>query len=230
MSIESLNGSQEQFNSSGIEKESLLGQERSEWSYFAGTEEEELRELDERIGGLREQSEPPARKYIDTLESENVGTGAFITNNPSEEFINEFRPNASEGDKESLRSYMTQHSDRRYFGSTDVRGCVFVLVREPDSEVFSAGHIPFNSAEDKEGMERNMDLLTTPIESEAARVDIVGAYEEEASIDTLAAIVKELEDRYQNISYETVDVLNRNSGDRKPYFDRVDGKVYESGL
>lgn len=230
MDAESFNDAQEQSEIPSVKKESLLGQERSEWSYFSDAEDKELRELEEKLDELRGRSDAPEQKYIDPLESETVGTGAFFTNNPSDEFLNKFKPNASDADRESLRTYMIQHVNKRYFGCSDVRGCVFVLIREPDSEVFSLGHLPFNSAEDKEGMERKMELLTAPIDSDNVRVDIVGAYEEEASIDTLAAIVKELEDKYHDVTYETVDVLNRNSGDRKPYYDGAEGKVYESSL
>lgn len=57
------------------------------------------------------------------------------------------------------------------------------------------------------------------------KYDLIGGFEEDASVDTVAAVADSVRNRFTKVEYRTLDVLNRKSGDRRPLFDTQTGKM-----
>lgn len=206
-----------------------LSEELSEWSYLNTLTQEELRLLDEQIDTLREMSAPLEKVEVPINDISRLGTGAFLTNTPSAEFLKTFGDDAFRVD--AITKSMERDSQRRFWGDTDVRGCYLVVIESGDT--VSAIHLPFNAAEDLENFTTQVSRLTLPLgqsNSSSAKVHIAGGFEEPASRDTMAALTHFLAKNIKEVEIGTLDVLGRDQGARMPIFDIQERKMYEVSL
>jgi len=159
--------------------------------------------------------------------------GSFVTNLVTDEVLNSFEDGSNDPLRNAMRNarkkVLEEEGKKRYWGAEDVRGCLFVVLTTPDGAIKAGMHIPFNAADDKESFDSTLVTLFSPFFSSQENITcyLVGGFEEETSVDTLGAIVDSINRKFKNVDYNTVDVLRRKSGERRPLFDTETRKMFQ---
>lgn len=208
--------------------------DRNPYAYFSSDlTEEDLAKVDQDLQNLRDRSQDLDRvPKPDDEDFARIGTGAFLTNHLTADVIRSYGENG-----DLIAGYMQKQSGRRYWGDTDVRGCLFAVlsggINEQGNPILSAMHIPYDAASDRETLERMVGRLVSPFSDNPdtpVAVYLAGGYEEEESVDTIAASVSELTESLGNYDIKQVDVLGRSGAVRRPVFDTKEGKLSEIQL
>ncbi len=199
--------------------------------YFRGANEETIKDLETELGGLRMVSGAGRQETMPPPVSSEycqVGTDSFITNRPEKIAealrsgqIKEVIGHRSEEEIRQLESYLRFKAERRYWGATDVRGCLLVvLVGSGENPALSAMHLESASVADRESFLEKMGYLTAPLRGEKEiTVHLVGGYEAETSVATALAAVHELRQNFPSLRFGTVDIFGKEGGVRTPILD-----------